>query len=368
MKKLMKNTRSLVAQTAMVLALVAAMYFAAGLAGCRATADSVKLLDGDFTPPELQNFAPNDTANFTMRFSEPVTVSAVEVLEAETDNLLGEAIQVPNEDPAVVTLRLASPTVLGVRYFMNGIVTDSSGNTLDFSVAFTGYNDKVPALLLSEVRSKNTTSAKPKVEYLELYALKDGNIAGVQLFNAADGLEKTFDFPACEVKKGEYIVVYFGKSTEIITEVDELGSNLGLSTGENASEGRDLYVVDDARRISKTDIFILRERAGGKVLDVLLTNGSAKEAWDAKWLPAVTEAAESGLWPNATDIAVAMDSSKVTTTRTLSRQNIGAAQVAANAGNTVETFTPQGSGAWLVTKTSSASPGEKNSTAPYVAP
>jgi hypothetical protein len=374
MKKLMKNTRSLATQTAMVLTLVAVMYFAAGLAGCRATADSVHLLDGDFVAPALQDFAPRDSANFTLRFSKPVTLSAVEIREMETNILCGEATREPDEDPLAVTLQLASPTTLGVRYWMNGIVTDKSGNSLDFSVGFTGYNDRVPALLLSEVRSEKGTKSVnkvsiPQVAYMELYALSAGNLAGVQLFNSYSGIEKTFEFPVCEVRKGEYIVVHFGKNTEFSkTEVDEVGSKLNLAVGNNTTPSRDFYVADDDRRFHKTDIVFLRERAGGKLMDVLLTNGAAKTTWDAKWVLAVNEASESGLWPNATDIATAKDSSKVTTTRTLSRQNIASAQAAVNAGKTAETFTPQGRASWLVTKASSASPGERNSTEPYVAP
>jgi hypothetical protein len=348
------------------------MYFAAGIVGCKATADSVKLLEGDFTAPELQDFAPRDNTTITLRFSKPVTVSAAEVWEAETESLLGEATRVSEEDLAEVTLQLLSPTELGLRYWLNGIVTDDSGNSLDFSVSFTGYNDKVPTLLLSEVRSKNDTNTsgkppKPKMEYVELYCLNAGNLAGVQLFNAADGMEKTFEFPACEIERGEYIVVHFGKTTEITeTEADELEDNLAFSVGINATEGRDFYVIDDGRRISETDILLLRERAGGKVMDVLLTNGNAKTVWDPKFLPAVTEAAESGLWPNAEDIATALDSAKVTATRTLGRQNNAEALALIEAGDSVEKLTLQGRDAWLLTTTSAASPGKPNSDVPFV--
>jgi hypothetical protein len=329
---------------------------------CKATADSIKVINGDFSTPELCYFVPESNRVLALRFTEPVTVENIHVTRADTGRVVSTATREETDDQTLVSLELSEPTTLGTPYRVSGIVTDRAGNSLDFSIAFSGYNDSVPRLVLSEIRSEAT---KPKYEFIELYALSDGNLAGVTLFSANDGNDGIYEFPAAEVKRGEYIVVHYrkiptdGETLEML--VDETGDDLSASAGKETGPWRDFWANNTVARIAKSDVILLRERAGGELLDALLYCLPEKTEWKNDTIyEAAEEAFDCGLWPDGFEPTSALSSDGVTATRTIGRQNI-AALAASNTESAAS-----GAQVWLVTKTSSASPGKENSSEPYV--
>ena len=94
---------------------------------------------------------------------------------------------------------------IGTHAVFSASVADSNGNSLSFSVPVTAFNDRVPKLRINEIR---TVYSKPKVEYIELYALSDGNLSGVQVSCAMNTANPAYEFPAAEVRAGDYIVYH----------------------------------------------------------------------------------------------------------------------------------------------------------------
>jgi hypothetical protein len=328
---------------------------------CTATADSTKVLDGDFTGPELLDFSPNTNRVLTLKFSEAVTVENINVVREDTDTVIQDVVRNETEDQAVVELELSEPTLLGKPYRVSGIVIDNAGNSLDFSIAFSGYNNDVPHLVLSEIRS---IYQKPKCEFIELYALTGGNLAGVTLYNAYGGVDYVYEFPEVQVKAGEYIVVHYRTvlDTDETPEmfVDETGTDLLASISKESTPGRDFWVDTTTAKIGKkTDVILLRERAGGTLIDAFLYCESGK-TWNDAMLDAAQEAFDNGLWPDGANAGAAFVADSVTATRTISRQNINAL---ISSPKTAEC----GKQVWLLTNTSTASPGKENSDKPFVA-
>ena len=91
-----------------------------------------------------------------------------------------------------------------------------------FTVAFTGFNPKVPSLLITEVQIKYTKAKlksgdEYRSEFVEILALEDGNLAGLRLISASDGEKKAYNFPGIEVHKDEVILLHLRNAGSCIT-------------------------------------------------------------------------------------------------------------------------------------------------------
>jgi hypothetical protein len=345
-----------VRETVLTLLGLSALYLPFSVLSCQATADSIKMISGDFTGPELQSFAPSGADELRLRFSEGIILEGAFVTQEDTGILTAQTTWEETENPQEVVLKLTAPTELGKKYRLSGVAADSSGNSLDFSIVFSGYNNSVPRLVLSEVRSEYS---KPKAEYIELYALTAGNLAGVTLYSAVDGIDCLYEFPSAWVQAEEYIVVHYRNTgTDTDKTVDETGATLSASASSESTPGRDFWVPNDKARLGKTDVILLRERAGGALLDALLYAESTKPSWKTDDLrKAAQEAYDQALWPDGFDPADTVQSDGMTATRTISRQNIPALT-----GGDITSLV--GKQAWLLTATSTASPGKPNSSKP----
>jgi hypothetical protein len=353
-KHLVKRCARTVCGTLGILLVFVGAYLVSVFVSCKITPDGVTFIAGDFTAPELRGFSAESAGELVISFSEEVRVTDA-LITSEPDGAVFAGLTISGGLAQTQRLELSRQMEAGKKYRVSGIVEDSKGNTLAFSVGFSGYNSRVPVLVLSEVRSDCT---KLKVEFIELYAITAGNLAGVTLMSADDGTDCLYEFASCEVKAGEYIVVHYRKLEE--TCVDETGNNLSLSGGTDSSASRDFWVDNTSARIGKTsDVILLRERAGGRLLDALLYSDSAKSAWKNDTLKkAAEEAVQAGLWVSA-DVADAVAGDKMTATRTMGRQNIPQIAVAKSYSGAAN-----GKNVWMVTATSSASPGKPNSSTP----
>ena len=104
---------SLTRETLIALVVVTALYLPFSSISCTATADSTKVLDGDFTGPELLGFSPNTNLVLALRFSEAVAVENIHVIREDTGTSIPEVVRNVTEDQAVVELELSEPTLLG---------------------------------------------------------------------------------------------------------------------------------------------------------------------------------------------------------------------------------------------------------------
>jgi hypothetical protein len=355
-KKIARKAVHAVGETLFVLGVFVLLYLLCTMVSCKVTADGIEIISGDFTAPELLSFLSESAEEILIGFSEKVRLTGVHITSAADGALYAKAEQTEGESSAVQRIVLSQKTQTGEHYRLTGVVEDVKGNTLSFSVGFSGYNERVPVLILSEVR---TEYSNPKAEFIELYAVTAGDLAGVTVYSAYDGVECVYEFSSCEVAAGEYIVLHYRKLTDDC--IDETGTNLLLSGGTDASAARDFWVNNTAARIVKSDVILLRKRSGGALLDALLYSESGKTDWKNDVLrKAAEEAHASGLWSAGSAVENALNSDKVTATRTIGRQNIPTIAAAKTYSGT-----ENGRSAWAVTATSSASPGKLNSTTPF---
>ena len=342
----------------------AALYLAGVFVSCKITPEGIELSTGDFSAPELLEFTAQTANEIAVSFSEDVRLTSVHIT-SEPGGVVFESARASNELAAVQKLTLARNMEAGEKYRFSGIAEDRKGNSLSFSVGFSGYNPRVPLLVLSEIRNEYSSSTlasgamSRKIEFIELYAVESGNLAGVTVFSANDGSDCIYEFPPCEVRAGEYIVLHYRKYDDGC--VDETDGNLTLAVGSDATAARDFWVNNTTARLGKSDVILLRARAGGKLLDAVLYSESAKTAWKNDVVrKAAEEAAASGLWTEGAAVSAAIVSDDTTTTRTLSRQNIPAIVAAQSYSGSFN-----GKTKWLVTVGSSASPGTPNSSVPF---
>ncbi len=328
---------------------------------CQITAEGIKLLDGDYSTPEIKNIRLTDSSTMSIDFSKEVIVNeaVISVLDDESTALkklasvTSKANAVVKNDGRTVDYVFEIPSVLGMRYQLYSEIRDKNGNTLTFSIPFFGFNDRIPCLFLSELRDK-TNPKKNAYEYIELYAATSGNLFGLELYSAND--DDSYEFPAVEVKKGEYIVVHMRKFADEC--VDELGNNLSLCSEPDAQDGaRDLYFDSfDSRLGSSADVILLRDKNSGRILDALLYCKAdylknAGEWKKASLKKAACIATEAGVWAGdgSPECAFKFEADTTATTRSFSRKNPHLISVnegiAAACGNDWYVSTPQTPGA-----------------------
>lgn len=343
---------------------------------CRATTDGADFPEGDVSSPVLQDFIQIDESRFMLLFSESVVLEQLAVYDGD-GVLCAENVSFQQAEPDAAVLRegmdssafcteiSVTDTVIlsaGVPYVLSGTAVDGAGNSLLFQIPFTGYNNRVPGLVLSEIR---TGYSKPKVEFVELYVHTPGNLAGVTLYNAADDKYGEYVFPAAEVDAGEYIVVHYRSLEEQRAGcIDETGDDLNASTAADSVDGaRDFWIADSNARLADSDVVLLRERSGGRLMDAVLFAEDVQSNWKNETLTAAAaEAVSAGVWQGDGTPVTAAVSAGITLTRTLCRQNIPDIDFAVEAGLPLP---ENNAGCWGVVKTSGCTLGTANSTEMY---
>ncbi len=321
------------------------------LTACSGSPSSVSVLTGDFDTPVLQTLKCESSRFISLVFSENVAGTSLEVGKAENIQIenalmcsLSEKIdaEYSKNNSKELEIRFSIPTQTGCTYIVRGTVTDTNNNSLTFASLFTGYNDNVPELILSEVQTKYSN---PKAEFVEIYTKTGGNLSGVCIFSAKDGAQGRYTFPAVEVSAGEYIVVHFRNMEAGI--VNETGTDLNLSGGAYSSSSRDLWLENTGTRIGdKTDVVLLEKTADGEVIDAVAFADSSLDDWPKEiYEESLKRAVKAGLWPGSS-IKDAANGDKLSATRTISRQSFSS---------------PADKDSWLVTATNTASPGMPNS-------
>ncbi len=280
---------------------------------------------GDLDPPGLVSWDVVEGGALVLRFDEPVGAAATDFAFDP-----GRAVaSVRTDDGArIVTVLPDGSFEPGVACSIAGSVSDASGNTVRFVLPFTGWNPRVPALVLNELLTEASTTHK---DALELLVLSDGNLAGL-----AVGSGKLSDpafswrLPAAEVRAGDFVSLHL-KLSGTGVESDELGDDLALSGGLDAeSTARDLwYPYDDGALPGSNGVAWLRSSPTGPVLDAVFwceRTSASDTNYDgfgtAALRDAVAELWLAGAWAIAGTAPAPEDgawSAAVTATRTLAR-------------------------------------------------
>jgi hypothetical protein len=272
--------------------------------------------------------------------------------EGEVEFLFSSAVKLVSAyfDPPVETdLRGEGETItLGFQSSLPGgskitadiLVEDEDKNTLNVLVSFRTRNNRIPQLVINEIRA---AYSKPKVEFIELKTQGPGNLGALRLFAAYDKEDAIFEFPPVEVKAGEYIVVHTRSIEEGL--VDETGTGLNESKGTDASSGRDFWMPGTLKIHSTNAVYVMDQ--DDRIIDGVLLGSSAY-----KWKDPVAAAAALLTRQEAWNGASPDDSFNAdgnTATRTICRTG-------ADTNSAAD---------WYITVTSGATPGRANNAGRY---
>lgn len=333
--------------------IVAGVLFFVRPVSCKSSVEGLSILEGDFTVPQIEDFTVDDSKSVSMKFSKAVELNSVSLLCPCEDPLFGKELELEyQEENKSVCVIFPLSSVTGNSYVLEGSLTDSNGNTLSFSIPFTGYNDHPALVKLSEVRNCYTkVSRGHKCEFVELYVEKSGNLCGLEIETASDGEKEKFVLPAIEVSRGEFIVCHMRKamdnSKEEEGQVSETGSDLDLAEHIDSCDGsRDLWNENTSSVISdKIDAIVVRNSFSAQIIDAVVFAKDIDQSFSASCRLFLDKIEESGVWGKC-DIENTFVSSKFGTGATYSLSRID--------------YTKNGKSAWIVAK--NATPGLPNCT------
>ena len=315
---------------------------------CKITEQGIKIVSGDYVPPVLNNFVVKDESSVSLTFSEKVEITGY-IVAIATDDLFGSeehsstidlspALErvsgvygtvpcsvVYDDEETEILFVLEQQMEIGQLYQLYAQVRDSVGNTLTLAVPFTGFNSRVPELMITEIQTESVsqnkaekTSGTYRNEFVELLVLKSGNLAGLELCSGYDGEAKKYVFPAIEVTAGEVFVVHMRNRGNGC--ISEEGDDLTLATASYTSpEIRDLWTdIETTTLGNKTDIIIVRNRSDNRLLDAVMFCASSVEAWTKTMLDYSQLLDEAQIYDSG-NIENAFIADSLTTTKTLHR-------------------------------------------------
>jgi hypothetical protein len=307
-----------------------------------------QILGKSAEPPVFLDCKPVSSTEMVFTFSQSVNVKSLYFEPPLEIKSIGEG-----EDVSVI---FAKQLEEGKKVTADIIVEDSGMNTLNVIVPFRTRNDRMPNLVINELRTENS---KPKVEFVEFISKEAGNLGAMRLFIAGHSVSTpVYEFPPTEVKAGEYIVLHLRTVEEGC--LDETGTNLALSGGTDSYEkARDFWIPGNTKLLHKTDALWLVDQ-DDRIIDAILLSEKSEAKWannkvaeaadllgrKKAWLPKNGDVKEWSPAPSDAVFAV-----WTTNSRTICRD---------------ETLTQKPSaGNWYITDTSSATPGRPNSSKRY---
>ncbi len=356
---------------------------------CRLTEEGIEIFPADTTAPTVEEFSVTGSRTILIACSEKIVLDEISVIELTVENasLLetggiaddGDVFAVANvisysESMKAAEVELSASTEVGKSYIFSGVVYDTTGNSLEFSQKFFGYNENPARLLFNEVRS-TYNKQKVQTEFVEFYVVKGGNTYGLEMVSAANGESKKYSFPAIEVKTGELITLH-GRTIDGTEDsaLDELGEDLTLSkTCESSDDARDLWKSGDEKIVSQTDVLVIRDSVSLEIKDALLMSASGKTEWTKKlMIEFATKAYELGIWKDGSlpENAVCTDGTTSSLLRSVSRQNTALIAGTYSNADCLPDYIPSSAEDWIVTEkqvvdkvtVSGATPGYENST------
>ncbi len=329
---------------------------------CKMTEDGITIDESDAEAPAIISFNVESSEKAKIVCSKKVEFESLALFKAESQETAGDVTVSYDESGQSASILFSEPTLVGAKYVLSGVVKDSRGNTLEFTQPFVGFNANPARLVLSEIRAG---SSGKKVEFVEVYALSGGNTSGLSIVSGLYGEKKRYVFPSINVSTGEYIIVHMRtKADEKAGCVDELGTDLNLSSAADSSSARDLWKPASDRYIASKDVLVLKN-ADGSIMDAIAYSQSANSSpWKSKVQESLAaQAVEAGVWlggVQASENAFADNITNAATSRSLSRQNIEDLSKLQE----IPSVIPASPSDWLVVKT--ITPGKKNSGEPYV--
>lgn len=297
--------------------------------------------------PVFLGYRPVSQAEAEFRFSCPVKVRSLYLDPAVEAEALAEG--------SLVKILLNEPLAGGERYTADLVVEDTGGNSLNVLIPFRTRNERLPPLLITELRTEYSGSSNPpRSEFVEFRPLENGNLAALRLYIASNGMDMDspiLEFPPMEVKAGEYIVLHL-RTLDTEHSRDETGPDLAASGGPEAfPDARDLWIPGSKKLLRKTDGVLFLDQ-NDKILDCVLLSEAAVP-WTKESIGYAAELmGRQGAWlaasgtentPESSDAVASKDS---TATRSICRDE--------------RKLDTNSAADWYITASSSSTPGKPN--------
>jgi len=295
----------------------------------------------------------------------PVFISCKAVSETEIDFEFSLPVKVTSlhfspdiqpdsiENGSTVRISFSGGPGPGERMTVDLLAEDDNGNTINVLVPFRTRNDRLPPLLITELR---TETSKPRYEFIELKTLEAGNLGALRVYVAGNyKAPLIYEFPSVEVLKGEYITLHL--RTTDVNNRDELGRNLGESGGTDSSPtARDLWIPGSTKLLHKTDAVYLLDQ-DDSVVDAVMLSEKADPWWNKVYFAETAEFLfNADAWKSPDnkicDPSKAVQSASTTATRTICRDETPGK----DSGTAAD---------WYITVNSGSTPGKPNNTKRY---
>ena len=300
---------------------------------CKVSEEGIIFVGGDISSPLLETVDVLDERTVQINFSERIRMKSLTVSEqikelsdsyehsqtAELSPALYaagggygslESDYSLSDDGCILTCSAATVYEVGKAYEIFGTVEDKAGNTLTFCVPFCGYNSRLPKLVMTEVQPKyKKYNNEYRCEFIEFLALTSGNLSGLEIFSAADGDAKKYEFGPLEVEAGQVFVVHLRNAGEgAINESDNLNASTAHHSAKNAL---DIWSSNDKARLGESnDVIILRNSADGTIFDALMYVTEDAVEWTKGMNTWAEELADRGIY-SSSDISEAETNSGI---------------------------------------------------------
>ena len=290
---------------------------------CKVSTEGIEIAAGDYDSPVIESVAVLDERRLELNFSEWVRIRNAVIspyisgisdsYESSGGRNLSKAISAAvgrydalqcaidsSDDGKSIVFTFEKSTKVGKNYEALGVVEDKAGNTLTFCIPFTGFNPKIPKVLITEVQPKykGTVNKVPlyRNEFVELLALEDGNLCGLEVFFASYESKNRYELPPVEVHKGEVVLIHLRMAGDGC--ISELEENLEESTRTYSCDGvRDLW-SDNKSKTSDydNDILIVRNLISGEIMDGLMYSNGKIEEWEGSCLSFAWDLVNAGIY------------------------------------------------------------------------
>jgi len=315
--------------------------------GEAAAGAAAKLLGGSSEALLFLNCRAVSEDEIEFEFSRPVTVRS---LSFEPDISVASI-----EDGSTVRVKLGEIQKPGMEITADILVEDPDKNTINVLIPFRTRNNRMPSLVINEIRTENS---KPKCEFIEFKTLTAGNLGGLRVFilgNTNAAKQTIYEFLPVEVKKDEYIVLNL-RTPEADCK-DEYGEDLAESGGTNSTPAsRDFWVPGNSKLIHKeaSAIYVLDQ--DDKALAAVMISENAASWWAKDYLAEAAEfLVKQDAWTSV-DGKIGGPASAVNTAGTTATQTICRDETVENTKTAA---------VWYIAAKSCATPGKENNPKRY---
>ena len=224
-----------------------------------------------------------------------------------------------------ILVSFAEAQKIAENYVMRLKVKDKAGNSLSFLYKFSGWNPRVPRILINELTPRGS---KTRPDAVELLVMSDGSIGGVVFtIGTEENAKGEFVFPLVDVKSGDFIVMHT-KPQGIPEEVNET-AGIDVSRGLLATDtARDFWMPEAPGLPGNNGAAVLYSRRRGKVLDAVIWSSRADNpdeehlGWTRESFQWASALAASGAWQSSGEAVLpseAVQAEGSTATRSIGR-------------------------------------------------